>query len=322
MSDPDANLDDAPWLDLCRAACRHAGAPLDSARVIATWDRGYSWNAVYELDGGRFLKLFGPRSMGLYRVERALLEMIQANPAVTAPRVLAAGQEDGGRPYLIVTAMEGETVEHAWDGIGRGEQLAIARELGQTVAALHAMDPGALRDTTQLPGSRRETAPLNVAKNCEHIEATPGISVATADAFTSFIRDEGGALLGDTTGVAHCELTSNHIYVRQDGGRWRLSGLIDFADAMVSAPEFDVAWLWPWTFSRDHDLMCACLGGLYDGRPYPNDLARRCLAATLTSYTAEELWDEYVAARPSASALSPTDMAEWLFPASAFSDGG
>jgi len=318
VSESNKALDDAPWLDLCRAACEHAGVGFDAARVIATWDRGYSWNAVYALDGRRFLKLYGPRSMGLYRVERALLEMIERDPNVTAPSILAAGQEEGARPYLVVTAMDGETAEHTWDGITRDEQLGIARELGEMVRALHAMDVGALGDTTQLPGSRRETSPHNVAENCAHIEATPGISAATADEFTSFIRDEGGAILAETTCVVHCELTNNHIYLRRDGGRWRLSGLIDFADAMVSAPEFDIAWLWPWTFSRDHEAMRVCLDALYDGRPFSDDFARRCLAATLSSYTAEGLWGEYVAARPSASARSVDDMTAWLFPASVF----
>jgi hygromycin-B 7''-O-kinase len=237
---------------------------------------------------------------------------------VRAPRILAAGQADGARPYLIVDQMPGVTAEHTWDGIRRDEQLGIARELGEMVAALHAMDPGVLGDTTQLPGSRRETAPMNVAKNCEQIEATPGLPAAVIDEFTELIRGEGAAILAETTCVVHCELTDNHVYVRQEEGRWRLSGLIDFADAMVSAPEFDVAWLWPWTFSRDHEAMCVCLDALYEGRSRPVDLGRRCLAATLCSYSAEGLWQEYIAARPNAAVRSVGDMTEWLFPAAVF----
>jgi hygromycin-B 7''-O-kinase len=316
VSDPAPAADDALWLELCDAACLHAGVRYTTARVIATWDRGYSWNAVYELDGRRFLKLYGPRSMTLYRVERPLLGMIERTPGVSAPRIIAAGQADGARPYLIVTGMRGETAEHTWDAINRDEQVGIAREVGEMVAALHAMDVSVLPDTTQLPGSRRETAPMNIAKNCEQIEATSGLPAATVDEFTEFIRGDGAAILAETTCVVHCELTNNHIYLRQEGAQWRLSGLIDFADAMVGAPEFDIAWLWPWAFSRDGEAMRVCLDAVYDGRPRPTDLPRRCLAATLSSYSAEGLWDEYISRR--LHRPSVTDMTEWLFPTATF----
>ena len=316
MSDETAVHDDAPWLALCREACLDAGVPSDGARVLTTWDRGYSWNAIYELASGDFLKLYGPRSMTLFRMESALLELLADGPAVSVPRILASGTPSGQRPYLVLAQMPGRTAEHTWDDIPRPEQLGIARELGAAVAALHAADPGVLADTRTLPGSRRETAPMNVAKNCAHIEATAGIGAARVDEFTTFIHDEAAALLDEETCIVHCELTHNHIYLSQDGEGWRLSGLIDFADAMVSAPEFDIAWLWPWTFSRDAEPMSACLDALYDGRPCPRDLARRCLAATLCSYSAEGLWDEYMEHRPSAPSVA--NMTEWLFPATVF----
>jgi len=310
----ETNEDDAPWIALCHAACDDAGVTCESVRVLTTWDRGYSWNAVYQIDSGHFVKLFGPRSMGLYRMEGELLGILAACGTVAAPTVVAAGQPAGGRPYLILTAMSGETAEHTWDDVPRDQQITIARELGTMVGALHAADAGVLADTKVLPGARRETAPLNIAKNCERIEATAAIGAACAGEFTEFIQDEGSAILAETTSLVHCELTNNHIYLRQDHGRWRLSGLIDFADATVGAPEFDVAWLWPWTFSRDKEAMRACLDALYDDRPLPDDLPRRCLAATLCSYSAEGLWDEYVVYRRTASRLSVADMTEWLFP--------
>ena len=80
MSDETAVHDDAPWLELCREACLDAGVPSDGARVLTTWDRGYSWNAIYELASGDFLKLYGPRSMTLFRMESALLELLADGP--------------------------------------------------------------------------------------------------------------------------------------------------------------------------------------------------------------------------------------------------
>ncbi|MEO2003118.1 MAG: aminoglycoside phosphotransferase family protein [Candidatus Poribacteria bacterium] len=312
------NGGDAPWAELCRAACRHAGVACESVRVLTTWDRGYSWNAVYQIDGGHFVKLYGPRSMTLYLMEKELLGLLAVEGNARAPDVVAAGQASGERPYLILTCMPGETAEDSWDDIPRGDQLSIAAALGATVRALHATDPGVLADTKALPGSRREISPMNIAKNCEHIEATAELDTARAEEFTAFIRDEGAAILVETTCLVHCELTNNHIYLRHDSGTWRLSGLIDFADAMVSAPEFDIAWLWPWTFSRDGEAMRVCLAALYDGAKRPEGLARRCLAATLCSYSAEGLWDEYVLHCDGRVQPSVADMTEWLFPADVF----
>jgi hygromycin-B 7''-O-kinase len=287
--------------------------------VLTTWDRGYSWNAVYQIDGGYFVKLYAPRSMTLYRVEKELLGLLAVEGMAWAPEVVAAGQASGERPYLILTTMAGETAEDSWDDIPRGDQLSIGAALGAAAPALHAADPGVLADTKALPGSRRETAPMNITKNCEDIKMTGGLDTARAEEFTAFIRAEGAAILAETTCLVHCELTNNHICLRQDRGTWRLSGVIDFADAMVSAPEFDIAWLWPWTFSRDAEAMRACLAALYDGATPPEGLARRCLAATLCSYSAEGLWDEYVRHCDGRVQPSVSGMTEWLFPADVFS---
>jgi hypothetical protein len=86
---------------------------------------------------------------------------------------------------------------------------------------------------------------------------------------------------------------------------------------MLGPPEWDVTFLWFWTFSRDREAMRACLKALYADSPRPERFARRCLAAILHTHSGPALWAEFAeqAGRPEHIVQA---MTEYLFPPEVF----
>ena len=56
--------------------------------------------------------------------------------------------------------------------------------------------------------------------------------------------------MGQQLRTVNCDLTGDHILLMEKDGRWRLSGVIDFGDAMVAPPLFEFAV----------PLLCLCEG--------------------------------------------------------------
>ena len=50
------------------------------------------------------------------------------------------------------------------------------------------------------------------------------------------------------------DLTEDHILLQQNGGKWRISGLIDFGDALVGPREYE--WVALWFGALDSDYGC------------------------------------------------------------------
>jgi len=86
---------------------------------------------------------------------------------------------------------------------------------------------------------------------------------------------------------------------------------------MLGPPEWDVTFLWFWTFSRDHEAMRECLRTLYADIHPPDHFARRCLAAILHTHSGLELWAEF-AERGNGSESIEWEMTEFLFPPELF----
>ena len=81
--------EDVPWLQLGADACRHAGITFDSMKIVTTWDRDLSANAVYEIGERLYLKLFGPDVPHQFQVERTLLDMLADHLDIPSPDIIA-----------------------------------------------------------------------------------------------------------------------------------------------------------------------------------------------------------------------------------------
>jgi hygromycin-B 7''-O-kinase len=310
-------MNNASWTELAVAACDHAGVEYGSIDTIATWDQEFCDNAVYYIGGQHYLKVFGPAAERQFHVERSVLRILEHHHAIPAPRIVAAAERSQIPPYLILTAVAGSTAEDIWDDLSRAEQLAVARELGAITAAIHRLPQQDLAAVEQQFGGRSEHVEEEQARAIALIEATETMSAQRRANMICFLQGEALEYLAGPPKLTHRELANNHIYLSRETGSWQVAGFIDWADAMLGPSQWDVGFLWLWTFNRDHEAMRECLRSLYaDSRP-PEQFARRCLAAILHTHSMSLLWPEFVE-RGGRSESIDREMAEFLFPPDVF----
>ncbi len=216
------------------------------------------------LQGEIVVKLFGhvPSWRQCHAAERGAHTLLATNPNITAPSVLAEGQlndsADVPWPYLITTRIPGVAWQDA--GLSKEQRLSIAAQLGNQIRQVHALP--------------RSGVP-------SHLD-WPNLSIGSAAAASSLPPhlvgqiDDYLALLGPFDCVfVHGDLFSRHVFVH-DG---RLTGIIDWGDAIVTDRHYELAKLHLDTFDCDKELLQAFLAS--SDWPIGNDFPRQALGLAL-----------------------------------------
>jgi Ser/Thr protein kinase RdoA (MazF antagonist) len=317
MMPKDVLPDNENWIELAAAACNHAGVYYDSIESIATWDQKYCANAVYNIGGQQYLKIFGPTAVQQFYIERSALRTLETQNRIPVPRIVVEGERGGERPYLIITAIPGDTAEHIWDNLSRTEQLTIARELGTLTSDIHHLPQNDLASVEQEFGGRNKHIKRLQPRRIAEIEAAKTLSSAQRSKLLHFLQVEAPQYINGSSRLTHFDLAHNHIYLSRATGVLKVSGIIDWGEAMLGPPEWDVAYLWFWTFSRDREAMRQCLQTLYADRPIPDQFARRCLASVLYTSSMSLLWP-YFSEQESLYPSIVAEMIEFFFPPDMF----
>ena len=293
------------WVDIAAAVCNHAGLEYDSIETLTTWDQEHNENALYRLDGERILKVYGPPVDWRFYTERAILRILAEHPAILGPQIVAAGERPGELPYLAMTAVAGAEMEEVWTRMTHTEQLAIARSVGTIIAAIHRLPQEELAAVErQSRGRNQQIIKREEARrSAELIEETETLSVQQRDALLFFLHEEAPQHLSGPPVITHFDLSHHHVYLSQEMGTWQVTGIIDWADAVLGPPEWDIVCLWHWTFNGvwqdtftpEWEAMQVCLQAIFGEQELPQRFARRCLAAHLHTPWMSLLWPRFVA---------------------------
>ncbi len=214
-----------PWLPAMRHICNIHG--LDPA----TLQRQELGTHVVFKASQVILKLFCPLWPDDYPAEKAVLEAIKGIPA---PEITASGGVEGW-PYLVMTAVPGKPLLIVWDQLGKDQQRSIVVQLGQMMRTLHRLPalPQLANDWDAFLGER-------LANWREHHQPPAHWSGWLEQQLEGFNEPpfEPVLLNGD--------ITADHLLLSEEDGRWVISGLIDFGDAMMGYPYYD--FIAPLTF--------------------------------------------------------------------------
>jgi len=321
-------MNNEDWLELAVVACDHAGIQPGSLEVVRTWEK--TQNTVYRLDGQRYLKLYRHNAKRQFAVERSALQTLEAG-GIPAPRLIAAAARAELPPYAFLSAVPGSSSEESWELLSCSEQLAVARQFGAITAAYQQLPHHRLAAVEREIGGGRESIQFEREQRLTEIEAAPtlpeerrtfyDLHPAQRDELIHFVTVEAPDYFDVPLKFSHCDLSHAHFLMSNATGVWQCSGVIDWAEAMLVPPEWDVTYLWFWTFTRDAEAMKACLQTYFaDTRP-PKRFARRCFAAILHTYSWVEIWhalrDEFAQRRPISDPLTH-QMTEFLFPPKVF----
>ncbi|MFD9894483.1 phosphotransferase family protein [Amycolatopsis sp. NPDC059027] len=231
---------------------------------------------VYAAGEKLVLKLYPPVYADELGTELAMLETLHGRLPIPTPGVEASGEHEGWG-YVLMERLPGRTLAEAWPELSTEDKRRLAPGLGETLAALHAVDDPALailepKDWTEFIAGRRAAA-------VEHHRAT-GLHedwVAQIPGFLAAVD------LGTPKPVPlHTEFMRDHLMVAPGDDGWRLTGLFDFEPAMRGAAEYDFVATGLFVSSGDADFLRRLLLAYgYGPDQLGDDFARRCLAYTL-----------------------------------------
>ena len=203
------------------------------------------------------VKFFGhlSRWRQVFEAELAALRLVSSDPAILAPRLIADGWlVDDAWAYLVAARVPGaaawpdEPPDDAWP--------SMAAELGRQVARIHALEPSAISTDERWPD-------LDVRAGAER-SSLPAHLATQAEGFVS--------RLGPYDRVfCHGDLAAQHVFVA-DG---HVTGIIDWADAIVTDRHYELMQVFRDTFGCDKELFRIFLEE--SGWPIGPDFATRAL---------------------------------------------
>ncbi len=211
--------------------------------------------------GDLVVKLFGyhPLWRESFAAEQGALALAASDAKIFAPGIIAAGELDESSkaawPYLIMDRVAGISWSRA--DLSYDQKLNVTHDLGRQVRRIHALHPsGAVTD--------KDFAGLDLTAAAKE-SSLPLHLIAGIGEFVASLPPLGPVFV-------HGDLSQRHLFTEQG----RLSGIIDWGDAMVTDRHYEIANLFFSPLNCDKTLLAAFLDG--SDWPMPDDFADRALA--------------------------------------------
>lgn len=242
-------------------------------------------NPVF-LVGGRVVKFFAPYHEGArsHAIERDLGHLLGGS-TLPVPRLEAQGElfpdgEGWPWPYLVTRAVPGVAYREVDPRLEHAARKEVARFAGRILRRLHEVPPASpvlkhsadefprfLRQRSLVCGEehlRRQVLPRHLVRQI------PGYLPAPRE----LVGRQGLRLL-------HGDLNGDHVLLEQHGDRWRPTGVIDFGDARMGEPLYELAAVHLGLFASDKRLLGAFLEAYGADAELLHDLPRRAMALAL-----------------------------------------
>ena len=215
-------------------------------------------NAVFTVDGALVVKIAWPFERSDYYRELELLRVLEPyRGTLLTPHVLYDGVIEGTPdwPYFIMGALPGERLGEVWGRVPRQDRIAIAEHLGHITRALHGVP---LDGITTMQTSRTAWAQFIEVQTAGCAEwyrqkgGLPAHLIAQVDTYLAgsvplFPADLQPVLLNG-------DITADHELLSLVDGHWRITGFIDFGDALVGHSEYEFTCVHLCALARDWEL--------------------------------------------------------------------
>ncbi len=228
---------------------------------------------VFAVGDRHVIKLFPLHERPFLDAECAVLECISGRLPIPTPRLVATG-ERGQWLYIVMTRLAGISLAEAWPSITVRNRLRLMREVGEALAALHAIPANELTpfvvDWPTFIATQRAT--------CRERQLARGLGAPWLDQVDAFLARWAPLYTGPKV-LLHTEIMREHLLAEQRDGEWRISGLVDFEPAMAGAPEYDLASIGIFVACAEPGLLGALLGAY--GATVDSELPMRIMAYAL-----------------------------------------
>lgn len=193
-------------------------------------------NLVLALDENLILKIFPPLYRRQFEVERSTLALLQGRLNLSTPDLVAAG-EMSGWGYLVMTRVRGITGSDVWPVLAEDDKERILGQIGETIAEVQSVPVGPLKEMSPA----WPNLILTQIAACRRRHAGQGLGGKFLDDLDELVADAPSIIPLDTPPVILTgEYIPENFQLSDEGGRWHLSGLIDFGDVMTGWSHYDL----------------------------------------------------------------------------------
>jgi hygromycin-B 7''-O-kinase len=223
-----------------------------------TWERAALGRNVVFLCGPVVVKLSPPFWRHEIPREAAVLQFVHNRLPIATPELLAAGELDAWH-YLVQTRLPGQLLRSIWPTLQLHEKIALARQHGAMLAALHTLPI--------------EHAPANLAfdwpallseqaAECEPAMQRAGVSQALVADIALYLERAYPLLVADTERrILHGDLDAINLMVERQNGQWHITGLVDWGDVKLGPTAHEFISPRVHMYREEHSL----LGAWYEG---------------------------------------------------------
>jgi hygromycin-B 7''-O-kinase len=257
------------------------------------------------------VKLFPPFHRHQWESEHRVLPHFAGRVRLAVPELVAAGERTDGFTFVVMTRLPGTSLESRWSRCTRVQRVSLMRQIGATMASAQRLTVGALAN---LPPRWPEFLQAQRA-GCRARHTRLGMPSWIVDAIDGFVAEALPALpLSAEHVVLTGEYTPFNLWVEEARGGPRLSGMLDFGDAMVGPPVYDL--LGPATFlAAGDELLMRALIEAHGHLTWPLEPSmRRGLLALLLLHRYSNLDVQVRVADWRTRASSLDELAELIWP--------
>lgn len=249
--------DVAQWKAAVDEICRQHG--IRYRRIQA----GYpGTNAVFVLDRSTVVKIYAPFCHEDFDLERVLYPLLSGHDGIPSPQLIAQGiLEDAIRwPYIVMDFKPGLPLREVREQIPHDNLIAIAAALGEMIRALHEIPLAQLDNLGGLLGNWEAFVQARQTGCIADLREKTGLAQPVLDEISAFLAAQAQTS-GRPVRLVNGDLTEDHILLQRRRGRWHISGLIDFADALIAPREYEWVALWFSALDCQGDAFRACMRG-------------------------------------------------------------
>jgi hygromycin-B 7''-O-kinase len=197
---------------------------------------GTGTNLVIALDARLILKIFPPMLRSQFVSERGSPSQLRGRLSLPIPEIVAEGERDGW-PYLVLTRLDGVAGSEVWPSLPEEQKERVLGQIGATIAEVQRAPPGALCKIEPRWDEfiRRQMA------GCRVRHQRLGLEPKFLDGLDDLLRDAAELIpLDPPLVILTGEYIPENLLLAENGGDWRLAGLIDFGDVQTGWGEYDL----------------------------------------------------------------------------------
>jgi hygromycin-B 7''-O-kinase len=253
-------------------------------------------NLVAGVGSDHVIKLIPSIYRREYESELSGLKQVAGTFPVRTPQICASGTI-GAWSYIVMTRLPGEPLGRHLDSLSGSEMRDIVFAVGAALRALHAIST----PTAELL-STESWNEFVVAQSllCVSRQTRWGAHEALVEGIPNCLARANLADMSDRA-MIHADLTSWNVMVDNLSGRWKVTGIIDFADARIGAPIYDLSPPALLITRSNRDLFHTFLDGYGVAKEARNETLQNQLMAAAILHPFGDLTRNYDLNRPPSS---------------------